>query len=189
MPNYCHYSMCVVGEKENVEEFIKVIQADYDYNSMVFSYDRHLFRVFEAYYDEIDEFEDNVCQVVIGGECAWSVACCMFDIGHHGYYHDLKERFPNEFKGTTIPAESERLNLSIEIFSEECGMCFQEHYKVINGEIVEEECEDYYEYYLRDYKTKEEAEEELGIEITDEEWNGPDDFISRGGFDDWDFSI
>lgn len=189
MPNYCFYSMCTIGKKKDVEEFIKVMQADYDYGAMEFSHDRHFFRVFEADYDEIENLGDDIYKVVISGNCAWSVGCCMFDMGHHGYYQEFKERFPNEFRGTTISAESERLNLSIEIFSEECGMCFQEHYIVIDGKIIEDECEDYYEYYLRDYETKEEAEEELEIEITDEEWDGPDDFISRGGFDSWDFSI
>ena len=193
MPNYCNYSMCVIGEKESVEEFIKIIQADYDYGTMEFSYDRHFFRVFEADYDEIENLgEDHgndVYQVIINGYCAWSVSSCMFDTGEYCYYQELKKRFPDEFRGTTILAESERLNLSVEIFSEECGMCFQEHYTIIDGKIIEDECVDYYEYYLRDYETKEEAEEELEIEITDEEWNGPDDFISRGGFDSWEFTI
>lgn len=191
MPNLCTYSMCVTGKKNDVEEFIKVAQADYDYGTMEFSYDRHFFRVFEAYYDEIEELGpnvdgDNIYQVIINGECAWSVGCCMFSVG---YYDDLKERFPNEFRGTTIPAESKRLNLSIEIFSEECGCCFQEHYTVIDGDIIEDECVDWYEYDLSEYDTKEEAEADLGFEITDEEWDSGEEYISRGGFGDWSFSI
>jgi len=186
MPNLCLYSMCAIGTKESLEEFIKVMQANYDYGTMEFSYDRHLFRVFEAYYNEIEEIGENLYEVIIGGECAWSVGCCMFK---GGYYDDFKERFPNEFRGTTLPMESKRLNINIEVFSEECGCCFQEHYTIIDGKVIEDECIDYYEYYLRDYETKEEAEKDLDIEITDEEWNGDDDFISRGGFDSWNFSI
>lgn len=189
MPNYCYYSMCAIGGKDSIEEFIKIVQADYDYGTMEFSHDRHFFRVFEADYDEIEDLGDDIYKVVISGNCAWSVGCCMFDIGHHGYYHDLKERFPKEFRGTTIPAESERLKLSIEIFSEECGMCFQEHYIVIDGKIFEDECVDWEEYCLEDYETKEEAEEDLGIEITDEEWESGEPYISRGGFGEWNFSI
>jgi hypothetical protein len=181
--------MCVKGKKENVEEFIKVIKADYDYGAMEFSYDRHLFRVFQADYDEIEDLGNGLFQVIIGGDCAWSVNSCMFDNSMFGYYARFKNEYGDQFRGTTLPIESKRLNLSIEVFSEECGMCFQEHYVIINGDIVENECVDFYEYYLRDYDTKEEAEAELEIEITDEDWNGPDDFISRGGFDSWDFSI
>lgn len=194
MPNICFYSMCVIGKKESVEEFIKVIKADYDYGTMEFTHDRHLFRVFEAYENNIEHIGQNVqgddlYEVIINGECAWSVGCCMFDDGYHGYYADFKKRFPNDFRGTTIPIESKNLELSIEIFSEESGMCFQEHYMVVDGDVIVDECVDWDEYYIRDYATKEEAEEDLGIEITDEEWNGPDDYISRGGFGSWDFEI
>jgi hypothetical protein len=77
----------------------------------------------------------------------------------------------------------------MEVYSEECGCCFQEHYLYINGEIICEECVDYYEYCIGDYDTKEEAEKEFKIEITDEEWNSGEDFISRGGFENWDFEI
>ena len=185
MPNYCGYSMCVKGTKENIEEFIKVIKADYDYNSMKFTHDRHFYRVFEAYYDEIEEMCDGTYQVIINGDCAWSVNTCMFE---NGYYLRSKAEHKENCRGTTIPIESERLNLDIEIFSEECGMCFQEHYIVSKGVIHVDDCVDWYEYCKDDYETKEEAEEDLEIEITDEEWNNNDSYIVRGGFD-WDFTI
>lgn len=189
MPNYCSYSMCVKGKKENVEEFIKVIEADYNYHTMEFSYDRHLFRVFEAYYNEVEEMADGTWQVIIDGNCAWSVGSCMFDSHSSSYYNTIKSDYPDEFRGTTVPIESERLNLSIEIYSEECGMGFQEHYVVVNGDVICEECVDYYEYWLDEYETKEEAEEDLGIEITDEKWNNNEGYITRGGFENWDFEI
>lgn len=185
MPNLCSYSMCVKGNKENVEEFIKVIKAHYDYGTMEFSYDRHLFRVFDADYDEIEQVGDDVYQAIIYGDCAWSVATCMFE---DGYYKNLKERYPNEFRGTTLPLESKRLNIDIEVFSEECGMCFQEHYIIKKGNVEVNECVDWQEYDLTEFETKEEAEEEYGIEITDEEWK-TEEFIGRGGFENWDFEI
>lgn len=185
MPNFCAYSMCVKGKKENIEEFIKVIQANYDYNTNEFSCDRHMFRVFGAYDSEIEELDNNIYQVIINGDCAWSVASCMFE---DGYYKDVKERYPDNFKGTTLQLESARLNLDIEVFSEESGCCFQEHYIIIKGNIECDECVDWEEYCLCDYKTKKEAEIELEIEITDEEWND-EEYISRGGFESWDFTI
>lgn len=188
MPNYCYYSMCVKGKKENIEEFEKIINANYDYGTMTFSHDRHLFRVFEAATDGIEKVGENVYQATFSGDCAWSVHSCMFG-GIASYYEDLKERFPNEFRGTTLPIESERLGLDIEVFSEESGMCFQEHYVIRSGNVEVEECVDWEEYYIGEYESKEEAEEELDIEITDEEWNSGDEYISRGGFDTWDFMI
>lgn len=189
MPNYCNYSMCVKGTKESVEEFIKVIQADYDYGTMEFSHDRHLFRVFEAEYDEVEEVYNGIYQVIIKGYCAWSVNCCMLDTSKSSYYKSLKTDYPCEFRGTTLPIESKRLNLDIEVFSEEGGMCFQEHYVILKGDIVCDDCVDWQEYYIGEFNSKEEAERELGIEITDEEWNSEEDYIGRGGFGDWDFEI
>ena len=39
------------------------------------------------------------------------------------------------------------------------------------------------------YKTKKEAEEDMGVKFTEEEWENRDDRITRGGFGDWDFEI
>ena len=91
MPNLCMYSMCVKGKKEKVEEFIKVIKAYYDYGTMEFGFSRHLFRVFEADCDEIEDLGNNVYQAIIGGNCAWSVSTCMFE---NGYYNNIKKRYP-----------------------------------------------------------------------------------------------
>lgn len=188
MPNYCNYSMCVVGTKENVEEFAKIMNADYNYGTMEFSYDRHMFRVFEANYDEIEEMGDGTFQVVIDGYCAWSVSSCMLE---HGYYKDCKERYGNNFRGTTLLIESKRLGVDIEVYSEESGMCFQEHYIISDGKLVRNECVDWCEYWIEDYETKEEAEEELNIKITDEEWaeGQSEGYFTRGGFENWDFEI
>lgn len=101
MPNLCMYSMCVKGAKEKVEEFLKVIQADYDYGTMEFSHDRHLFRVFEACCNGIEELSDNRYQAIIDGDCAWSVHTCMFE---DGYYSDIKGRFPRRVQRNCIAA-------------------------------------------------------------------------------------
>lgn len=187
MPNYCSYLMCVKGKKENIKEFIKVIKADYNYGAMEFSFDRHMFRVFAADYDEIEQIGENAYQVLINGYCAWSVSSCMLD-SLHSYYASCKEKYKENFRGTTLPIESKRLNLDIEVFSEESGMCFQEHYIIRNGIMEVDDCVDWNEYFLEEYETKEEAEKDLGIVITDDEWNN-EEVISRGGFGEWDFII
>ena len=106
-----------------------------------------------------------------------------------GYYRDLKSAYPEEFRGTTLLIESERLNLDIEVYSEECGCCFQEHYIIKQGEMVCDECVDWECYDIYDYETKEEAEEDLCVEFTDEEWENRDDRITRGGFGEWVWNI
>lgn len=189
MPNYCNYSMCVVGkQRKNVEEFIKIMNADYNYGTMEFNSDRHMFRVFEATCDEIEKRDDGKFQVIINGYCAWSVSSCML---RDGYYGNFKRDYPDNFRGTTLDIESKKLKLDIEVYSDECGMCFQEHYIITNGEIVCDECVDWSEIWVEDYKTKEEAEKDLDIKITDEEWvTGLEEgYFTRGGFDSWDFEI
>lgn len=186
MPNYCYYSMCVKGSKKNVEEFIKVMQADYNYSEKHFTFDRHMFRVFSAYADEVERDKGNVYSTVINGDCAWSVSTCMFE---GNYYNSLKERYPDEFRGTTLLRESKRLKLNIEVYSEESGCCFQEHYVIMDGDLIVDECVEWEEYSLDEYETKEEAERELEITITDEEWSDNEGYITRGGFDNWDFEI
>lgn len=186
LSNCCYYSMKVKGTKEEVEEFIQVVKADYDYNTMEFSFDRHLQKVFTAEDDDIEVIDSNTCSVIICGECAWSVAVCMLE--DDGYYDDMKARLGDKFRGTTLEIESERLNLDIEVFSEECGMCFQEHYLIKHGMVEIEDCVDWNEYFLDEYETKEEAEEDLDIEITDDEWEERE-MITRGGFGDWEFTI
>ena len=81
MPNYCDYEMKVVGKTNCIKEFIKVMQADYNYGTNEFTGPRHMYRVFEAYVDQepeaIDEYGNAEC--IISGYCAWSVASCMLD--------------------------------------------------------------------------------------------------------------
>lgn len=186
MPNICSYGMQVKGKAENVEEFIKMIQVNYafDDNGNCYNPDnnkpveRHLWRVFDAYVDE-DITTGNIRKVYISGSCAWSVLCCMFD-GEHTYQNSN----PNA-KGTTIPIESARLQLTIEIFSEECGMCFMEHFVVVDGCIIINECVDYNEYCTEDYESVEEMNENCGTSFTQEEFD-EGGWISVGGMD-WEF--
>lgn len=59
---------------------------------------------------------------------------------------DDGKRFPS------LESESERLNLALEVFSSEPGVGFQEHYIIVNSEVVVEECEDYEEIDLNLYR-------------------------------------
>ena len=62
MPNWCETAIKVKGYKPNVDEFIRILNADYDYRSMEFSHIPHLFRIFhveEIEYGIIIDKKDN----------------------------------------------------------------------------------------------------------------------------------
>ena len=50
MPNYCYAEVWVKGRKECVDEFERVLTADYNYTTNTFSHKPHLWRIFEVNY-------------------------------------------------------------------------------------------------------------------------------------------
>lgn len=187
MANDCFYSMKVQGKPENVEDFLQMIQVNYAYDDNGNCYnpsdnnkpvERHLWRVFEAYLND-DCTEDGIRTITVDGNCAWSVYCCMCE-GEYTYQTQNQG-----LKGTTLQKESERLQLTIEVFSEECGMCFMEHYVFVNGECKVDDCVDWYEYCTSDYDTVEEMNEDCDTDFTQEQFEA-EDYISVGGLE-WEF--
>lgn len=181
MANICSFSMCVKGKHEDIESF---------YNAMFQKGNIYMGRGADA---DIN-YEDEENRAFIDGWCKWSIQSALIDNAismrknpDGWYWGEDTDKSKLEF--VTLIEASEKWNLIVEVYSEESGCCFQEHYVVDNGDLIVEDCVDYYEYYLGEYNTKEEAEKELDIKITDEEWNSGEDYISRGGFDDWDFTI
>lgn len=183
MPNYCSYSMQVTGKEEDVDFFIEELKTDYYYDKEhncqgVKEGMRHFCRVFDA--DVLaagvnsETLEDGkeiyLKKAVLTGNCAWSITSCMMNEGRFGYYQSLKETYGNKSKATTLAFESKRLNLIVEIYSEETGVGFSEHILYVNGEEIENECVDYYEIWY------DENDEEL------------DEPITRGGFENWEFT-
>lgn len=108
---------------------------------------------------------------IIDGDCRWSVEYALMD----------KQRF-------NLPQKTKELDLVVEIYSQEND--FQEHYIINRGEIIASHCADYAEFDLSVFRTHEEAERALDMEITEDEWNEyHDDWLPRGGFGDWIFNI
>lgn len=140
MPNYCDYNMKIKGTRENVLEVIKCLETDYDYGTGKPSH-KHFFRVFDCYYDETDfeENEDGTITAWVSGYCAWSVYSCMCD-GEHSYYNDIKKSHPDTCMGISLAEASRDYHCLIEVFSEETGMCFSEHYVFLEGECLCDEC-------------------------------------------------
>ncbi|MGN8644208.1 hypothetical protein ACTQZR_12885 [Catenibacterium mitsuokai] len=183
MPNLCDYSMKIVGKKEDIADFIEVMQCDYDYENYEFSFNRHMGgRVFEAIEDsEGITLENGKYSIEIYGNCAWSVQACMTD-GNFTYYKEFKDEYGDNSRSTTLQLESERLHLDIEVYSNEIGIGFQEHYLIKEGHTKISESVDFSAYCIEDYETKEEAELDNDLTITDEEWSDNDGYIYRGGF-------
>ena len=180
MANICDFSMCVKGTHDDIEKF---------YNAMTQNGNIYMGRGADA---EI-QYEDEEGGAFIDGWCKWSIQSALIDNAismrnepDKWYFGDNIDKSNLEF--ITLIEACRKWNITMEVYSEEPGCCFQEHYIIRNGVVEVDDCVDWYEYFLDDYKTKEEAEEELGIAITDEEWNSCK-AISRGGFGEWDFEI
>ena len=189
MANICDFSMFVIGKKNDIEAFYNALTQEGNFWIGRGVNDTEL--NLEIYKNDNCNAEIDYC-AEINGWCKWSVysalidnAISMRDNNTKWYFGDVDV---NKLHFLTLYEASKKWNLSIEIFSAEGGMCFQEHYIVRYGVLEVNECVDWYEYFLDDYETKEEAEEDLEIEITDQEWEIRE-IITRGGFKTWDFTI
>lgn len=180
MANICNFSMMVKGKHEDIEKFYKAMSQDGNI---------YMGRGAEA---EINYDGDGADRAQIDGWCKWSIQSALIDNAismrrepERWAFHGVDV---NELEFITLLEATKKWNLVIEAYSEEPGCCFQEHYIFDNGYVLCDECVDYYEYWVDEYDTKEEAEEELEMEFTDEEWESGDT-ICRGGFENWDFEI
>lgn len=139
MPNYCNYEMKIKGSKDAIKRVLECLKADYDYNKGKPDH-KHFFRVFDVYDDnEMKDNGDGTFTQFVFGDCAWSVHSCMCS-GEHTYYNDGKESFGENFMGTDLLEQSK--DCEIEVFSEEEGMEFSEHYIFKNGECLVDDCVD-----------------------------------------------
>lgn len=171
MPNYCSFDLKAVGKKENLLKLISYLKADYNYDSMMetceCSADKHFYRIFDF---DVNEPQDIIEGSFTGyGCCAWSVWSCMFD-GDSTYY-DHNKNIPYA-KHTNMLEASKELDLEIEIYSEESGINFEEHFLIRKGVLVDHKCVDYENNYELD-----EDGEETG------EWE------KVGGFGDYNWAI
>lgn len=113
MANNCYYSMTVAGRKSDVKALIEQLQ---------FKALPYIGRVFECYESsELETIELPGCgsfiKINLGGDCAWSVSSSML-------------------RGGTLIDASIMRNLLIEIFSEESGIGFCEHYVLCQGVVL-----------------------------------------------------
>ena len=104
--------------------------------------------------------------VILTGDCKWSINTSFT---RNGFYKD-KDKNSNY---TCLEDLSEKYGLYIEVYSEECGFCFQEHYIFENGQVICEDSVDWSEHFIGDYDTY-------------EEWQKSDDFCEDVSEDDFD---
>lgn len=174
MPNICFGYITAVGRKDCLEELANILSAHYDYSDMTFSHKPHMFRIFDSCQGEYDQLDGLQYAVDFMIECAWSLSSCMFNDHEYSYYQTIKDTYKENFFGTTITEIAKRLNLQVEMYSEEGGMGFSEHYIIDNyGNILENECYDYFEEYIEDCDSYEEYVDDCYNEprVTEEEFN------------------
>lgn len=139
------------------------------------------------------DFASDGETALMSGTCKWSVLSALVDCAvsmrnePDKWYHDPDS---GGIEYITLWEACRRWNITMEVYSEECGCQFQEHFRCDKGDIIYTECVGWEEYDIYDYETKEEAEEDLEVKFTDEEWANAEDYrITRGGFENWTFEI
>lgn len=173
--------MKVVAERpEDLDEFLSMMNYTHPEG-------RYFSRIFEAY--PWDRHEENGKYVMcISGDCAWSVYSCMCG-GAFTYYDD------NSTKGnvevTNLAIETKRLNLKVEIFSQEPGIGFAEHIIFDNGcQLLSDEA-DLVEYWNDEGLSVEEFEKANKLHLTNDQqeeliMNG---YVIIGGYSSEEFTI
>ena len=116
MANNCVYTMKVYGKKENIEEFVRLLcwEAEFEKNG--------LGKTYSAIPVESEMINEEVFMMIISGDCAWSVNSAMMD------------------RKISLESETRRLGLFLEVFSEEHGYQFQEHLLINKGDVILNEC-------------------------------------------------
>ena len=182
MANMCDFEMRVAGRRVDIAAFFDAMEQRGKY---IMGRGASA----DIYYDD----DEPTTKATIYGYCKWSVMSALVDNAIDMRKHPENWCWPgsderdDDCEYITLFEACRKWNLDMEVYSAESGCCFQEHYMIEDGTLTCEDCVDYYEYYIGDYETIEEAEAELDTDITNEEWL-EGEFITRGGFE-WEFSI
>ena len=166
MANNCAVDARVTGKAKNIKELIQMLQRKGEYK------DDGLGRVFDCSYDKY-EFEvandEDIIRVDLFLDVAWSI---------------LPALRRNTSRVHSIESETERLNLVFEAYSSESGCQFQEHVLIDRGTILTDDCVEYKEYWVQEFDTIEEFNEEYGFDFTEDMVNDNGD-VCIGGFENY----
>ena len=162
MANICNFSMVVKGKKENIEQFTDMMQQ----KGTVW-----MGRGAVIHSQTMEEVENGKHRCQIDGDTKWSImasmvlnAVSMRENPDMWYFADGVDKTKLSF--VTLFEACEQLKLAMEVYSEECGEAFQEHYLFDEGQLMIDEV----------------------VEYTEEYNEETDEYESSGGFV-WDFEI
>lgn len=143
MANNCYYQMKVVADSKEILERLEKIM---DYEDPQY----YIRRVRCVDMQDVDK-EDGLWTATYSGDVAWAA---------HSWVDDVPSKEPDEDGRfyTTLTALSKELGFSFEIFSEEAGCCFNEHFHVYRGEVLTNDCTDWFDCII---DTEEELEDTL----------------------------
>ena len=173
--------MAITGKRDNVEALIQIMQNDYDCTP---DEPLHLWRVFNAEETMRMSYDDteDIITATLSGDCAWSVATCMLEGGYQVQFNR-----DGRCNGTTLEKETKRLGLVVEIYSEECGCAFMEHYIIASGEFIVNETVEWSEYFMDNFDDVADFNETTGENWTEEQFEAYDEDTFEIGGMDWDF--
>jgi len=140
MPNYCNYNMKVTGRKPDVNRFLSILK----YEDKEYA----LSRIFEADKYKSTRYKNTeFVSSYITGYCAWSCSSTMLD--GLGSYYATYGNFQNDGapRRSHLKELTKLLDIVVELYSDESGMCFQEHILVSRGDIIIDDCVDWTDSY------------------------------------------
>jgi hypothetical protein len=130
MPNWCSFTMYVKGTDESIETLKRAM----DYDNLKEG-EKFLARTFDVTHSKVSH-DDNTTVHVFYGMVAWSIRTCWTKEHIMSYPSRDDECY-------TIDELAQKLDLHIEIMSDEGGNAFMEHYYVTPEGIQVSEAFDY----------------------------------------------
>ena len=178
MANLCGFALHAEGTKNAIEALKKAFTWDEEKGYQA-GY------IYDDVDVEIEEISKNLYVLRTDGCCKWSVQSAMLDKGE-------------------LQKVIQENKLTVEIYSEEYGLCFMEHFLWNNGVLEESKCVDAERYNIQDIQDELEDEGEsdeldclLSSKLAKEAGITQDNYerfaddcgdIKLGGFD-WDFVV
>lgn len=164
MANNCAYCIKAVSpKKEALDRLIDIMR----YKDKEF----YMYRVFTVGFDEQTKKEDGLYVKEIYGDVAWAASAWVHDAPDP---NDIHEETGSHY--STLPEICPALDVGVEIFTEEPGMEFQEHYMVNHtGKVTCSEVEKWTPY--TDDGEDDEDDDDDAINNNDEHCDGLNNYM------------
>lgn len=157
MANICTFDLRAWGDNDALMELYDLLDNNGKYKG------DGVGRVYQFAWSELkDNFGDGF------GNCAWSVETIMSETKQHPLENELK-----------------RLKLTVEIYSREADLGFEEHFIYYKGQkIVDEYADNYEEFLIEEYNEQElkELAARFGMSLAELYRNSDDGYFLHGGF-------